>query len=165
MKIQFKKLVDHAWKPKFGKPGDAGADLVATSRDTSRFDEQQIVYGTGLAVEIPEGMVGLIFPRSSIRNYDLTMANSVGVIDSGYRGEIMVTFNIKLDSKIAHTILASDKFDELFDKYNLQPVNFYNVGDRIAQLVIMPVPLVQYTEVDELSETSRGEGGHGSTGK
>ena len=140
MKIQFKKLSKEAQKPKFGKPGDAGADLVATSIDLSR--DGQIVYGTGLAVEIPEGMVGLVFPRSSVRNYDLVMSNSVGVIDSGYRGEIMVTFNLK------------------------NPwADIYKVGDRIAQLVIMPVPLAQYVEVEELSETSRGTEGHGSTGR
>jgi dUTP pyrophosphatase len=142
MKIHFKKLVQTAQKPKFGKPGDAGADLVATSVDFSR--KNQVVYGTGLAVEIPEGMVGLVFPRSSVRNYDLSMANSVGVIDSGYRGEIMVTFNI----------------------LNLHTVeNSYQVGDRIAQLIIMPVPLAKYVEVEELSETQRGTEGHGSTGK
>ena len=141
MKIHFKKLVQTAQKPKFGKPGDAGADLVATSVDFSR--KNQVVYGTGLAVEIPEGMVGLVFPRSSVRNYDLSMANSVGVIDSGYRGEIMVTFNI----------------------LNLHTVeNSYQVGDRIAQLIIMPVPLAKYVEVEELSETQRGQQGHGSTG-
>jgi len=141
MKIQFKKLVPEAQKPKFGKPGDAGADLVATSLDFSR--KNQLVYGTGLAVEIPEGMVGLVFPRSSIRNYVLSMSNSVGVIDSGYRGEIMVTFNLKeawTDSMI------------------------YYPGDHIAQLVIIPVPLAQYIEVNELSETERGTAGHGSTG-
>ncbi len=142
MKIQFKKLVPTAQKPKFGKPGDAGADLVATSVDTSRGD--QVVYGTGLAVEIPEGMVGLVFPRSSVRNYNLSMANSVGVIDSGYRGEIMVTFNFN----------------------SRTPDNtIYQVSDRIAQLVIIPVPLAQYVEVEELSETQRGTEGHGSTGK
>jgi dUTP pyrophosphatase len=143
MKVNFKKLNDKAVKPKFGKPGDAGADLVATSVEWISL--YQVVYGTGLAVEIPEGMVGLIFPRSSIRNYDLRMSNSVGVIDSGYRGEIMVTFN-------------ADQLDPVFARK-------YEVGDRIAQLVIVPVPLIQYVEVDELSETQRGEGGHGSTGK
>ena len=142
MKIQFKKLVPEAQKPKFGKPGDAGADLVATSVDFSRDNNSQIVYGTGLAVEIPEGMVGLVFPRSSIRNYDLVLSNGVGVIDSGYRGEIMATFNLK------------NPWSDI-----------YKVGDRIAQLVIVPVPLVQYTEVEELSETQRGEQGHGSTGR
>ena len=142
MKIQFKKLSKEAQKPKFGKPGDAGADLVATSIDFSR--ENQVVYGTGIAVEIPEGMVGLVFPRSSVRNYNLAMSNSVGVIDSGYRGEIMVTFNVT--------------------EHDLDFTTKYNVGDRIAQLVILPVPLAQYVEVDELSETERNTSGHGSTG-
>jgi dUTP pyrophosphatase len=140
MKIQFKKLNPQAQKPKFGKPGDAGADLVATS---VKLEYNQVIYGTGIAVEIPEGMVGLVFPRSSVRNYDLSMANSVGVIDSGYRGEIMVTFNLKKPADIQE---------------------IYVEGDRIAQLVIMPVPLIQYKEVDELSETQRGTDGHGSTG-
>jgi len=140
MKIQFKKLVPQAQKPKFGKPGDAGADLVAT---VAWATESQIVYGTGLAVEIPEGMVGLVFPRSSVRNYALSMANSVGVIDSGYRGEIMVTFNIKT---------------------NHNTRELYKIGDRIAQLVIIPVPLAKYVEVEELSETERNTSGHGSTG-
>jgi dUTP pyrophosphatase len=134
-------LDSKAQKPKFGKPGDAGADLVATSVDLSR--DGQVVYGTGIAVEIPEGMVGLVFPRSSVRNYNLSMANSVGVIDSGYRGEIMVTFNFN----------------------SRTPDNtIYQVSDRIAQLLIIPVPLIQYKEVDELSETQRGTDGHGSTG-
>ena len=142
MKIQFKKLVPTAQKPKFGKPGDAGADLVATSMEWR--GDLQILYGTGLAVEIPEGMVGLVFPRSSVRDKNLSMSNCVGVIDSGYRGEIMVTFNVT----------AND----------LDFVSKYAVGDRIAQLVIMPVPLAQYVEVNELSETERNTLGHGSTG-
>ena len=163
MKIQFKKLVPEAQKPKFGKPGDAGADLVATSVDFSR--EDQIVYGTGLAVEIPEGMVGLVFPRSSVRNYDLIMSNSVGVIDSGYRGEIMVTFNIKMDLLLIDELDSAESLQELSDTmFDIPYDNVYQVGDRIAQLVIVPVPLIQYTEVEELSETSRGTGGHGSTG-
>ena len=144
MKVNFKKLVAEAQKPKFGKPGDAGADLVATSIKWR--GDAQIVYGTGIAVEIPEGMVGLVFPRSSVRDKNLSMANSVGVIDSGYRGEIMVTFNVTEGNGLDFTAK-------------------YAVGDRIAQLVIMPVPLIQYKEVDELSETQRGTEGHGSTGK
>jgi dUTP pyrophosphatase len=133
--------VQTAQKPKFGKPGDAGADLTATSMNLSMGDH--IVYGTGLAVEIPEGMVGLVFPRSSIRNTTLSMANSVGVIDSGYRGEIMITFKM----------------------VNKNEVVGYTIGDRIAQLVIVPVPLAQYVEVEELSETERNTSGHGSTGR
>ena len=117
---------------------------MSSSKDlNSSTREGQIVYGTGLAVEIPEGMVGLVFPRSSIRDKDLVLSNSVGVIDSGYRGEIMATFNLKNP---------------------WSPDDVYKVGDRIAQLVIMPVPLAHYVEVDELSETERGKEGHGSTG-
>lgn len=141
MKIQFKKLHPQAVKPTFSKPGDAGADLTATSIDLSRYG--QVVYGTGIAVEIPEGMVGLVFPRSSVRNKDLIMSNSVGVIDSGYRGEIMATFNLTNQN---------------------ESCDIYNIGDRIGQLVIIPVPLTQFTEVQELSETARGDSGHGSTG-
>lgn len=140
MKVKFKKLHKDAISPKFAYKTDAGADLTATSIDLSR--DGQIVYGTGLVVEIPEGMVGLLFPRSSVRNQDLIMSNCVGVIDAGYLGEIMVTFNIK-----------NPWSDD----------TIYKVGDRIAQLVIIPVPLIQYTEVNELSETERGTGGHGST--
>lgn len=143
MKVKLKKLHLSAVAPKFGKPGDAGADLVATSVDYSR--ENQVVYGTGIAVEIPEGMVGLVFPRSSVRNYNLAMSNSVGVIDSGYRGEVMVTFNVT--------------------EHDLDFVNKYHVGDRVAQLIIIPVPFIEYLVVEELSETERGAGGHGSTGK
>ncbi len=142
MTVKFKKLVPEAKPPKFGKPGDAGADLVATKivHDTI---QNKLICHTGLAVEIPEGMVGLVFPRSSIRDKDLVLSNSVGVIDSGYRGEIMATFNLKNP---------------------WSPDNVYKVGDRIAQLVIVPVPLIRYEEVDELSDSERGTGGHGSTG-
>jgi len=141
MKVKFKKLHKDAVSPKFAHKTDAGADLTATSVDFSR--DRQVVYGTGLAVEIPEGMVGLLFPRSSVRNTDLVMSNCVGVIDSGYLGEIMATFNF--NSRTPDNLI-------------------YQVGDRIAQLVIMPVPLVQYTEVEELSETERNTSAHGSTG-
>jgi len=160
MIVNFKKLDEKAQKPKFGKPGDAGADLTATSIDFSR--DGQVVYGTGLCVEIPEGMVGLIFPRSSVRNKDLRLTNSVGVIDSGYRGEIMATF--ELSDEVMRT---SDVYPDHVAKTNPDAGEFwniYNVGDRIAQLVIVPVPVIQYREVAELSETERGEGGHGSTG-
>jgi dUTP pyrophosphatase len=167
MKVLFKKLVLEAQKPKFGKPGDAGADLIAISLDLSR--EGQIVYGTGIAVEIPEGMVGLVFPRSSVRNYDLSMSNSVGVIDSGYRGEIMVTFNVNVQNityQNIHDLIDSQELDNENRWKNSfeQDLKYYEVGDRIAQLVIIPVPLAKYVEVEELSETQRGTDGHGSTG-
>ncbi len=140
MKVKIKKLHPNAVKPKYAKENDAGMDLVATQiiNETNT----QISYGTGLAMEIPDGMVGLIFPRSSIRNTGLELSNSVGVIDAGYRGEIQATFN------------KNGVNDE-----------FYKVGDRIMQIVIVPHPVVQFVEVDELTESSRGKGGFGSTGK
>lgn len=139
IEIKFKKLCAEAVMPTKAHQSDAGADLVATSKKWD--DEKQCwIYGTGIATEIPEGYVGLVFPRSSIRKYGLTLANSIGVIDSGYRGEIMCSF------KPSGTCPT------------------YNVGDKIAQLIIMPYPEVNYVEVNELSETDRGVNGHGSTG-
>ena len=137
----FRSLNENATAPQFAKPGDAGADLIATSKEW-RKDGKQIVYGTGVAVEIPEGFVGLVFPRSSVRNYDLSMSNSVGVIDSGYRGEIMVTFNL-LDED--HSVM-------------------YDVSEKVGQLVIVPIPNVSYVKVKQLSDSERGIGGFGSTG-
>ena len=139
IEIKFKKLCAEAVEPTKAHPSDAGADLTATSKKWD--DEKQCwIYGTGIATEIPDGYVGLIFPRSSIRKYGLALANSIGVIDSGYRGEIMCSF------KPAGNCPT------------------YNVGDKIAQLIVIPYPEVSYAEISELSETDRGEGGHGSTG-
>ncbi len=137
MKVKIKKLNPNAVVPTYAKGGDAGLDLVATSMN---FDGTQITYGTGLAIEIPEGFVGLVFPRSSIRKTDLILSNSVGVIDSGYRGEIQATFK-------------------------RTGLNKYEIGDRGAQIIIMPHPTIEFLEVDELTNTERGEGGFGSTGK
>ena len=141
MKVKIKKLHPNAVKPKYAKESDAGMDLVATSIISNT--SFQITYGLGIALEIPDGMVGLVFPRSSIRNTELMLSNSVGVIDAGYRGELQATFN-KLNGLDSIT---------------------YNVGDRVAQIVIVPHPIIQIVEVDELSESSRGIGGLGSTGK
>ena len=91
IEIKFKKLCAEAVMPTKAHQSDAGADLVATSKHWD--DEKQCwIYGTGIATEIPEGYVGLVFPRSSIRKYALTQCNCVGVIDSHYRGEIMVSY-------------------------------------------------------------------------
>ena len=141
MKVKIKKVHPDAVKPKYANESDAGMDLVATSIiENTSF---QITYGLGIAMEIPDGMVGLVFPRSSIRNTELILSNSVGVIDAGYRGELQATFN----------------------KLNGLDSIAYNVGDRIAQIIIVPHPIVQIVEVDELSESKRGSGGFGSTGK
>jgi len=140
MFVKIKKLHNNAVVPQYAKAGDAGMDLVATEViDGYGFS---VTYGTGLAMEIPEGFVGLVFPRSSIRKYDLSLTNCVGVIDSGYRGEIQATF--RKEAGI--------------------PSKRYEVGDKIAQIIIIPYPAIQFIETDELSDTERGEGGFGSTG-
>lgn len=143
MEVKIKKLHKDSVIPLYAKSGDAGMDLVAT---TVFYDEQDnIVYGTGLAFEIPEGYVGLVFPRSSNSKTNLTLTNSVGVIDSGYRGE--VSFKYK-EHKAGGKLLPT-----------------YEIGDRVGQIIILPYPQIEFKEVSELSETERGEGGFGSTGK
>lgn len=144
MEIKFKKLSEKAVVPTKAHTSDAGFDLTAT-RATSEINECGqfvLVYHTDLAIEIPEGYVGLIFPRSSISKKSLYLCNAVGVIDSGYRGEITTKYkNTTGDSVPA----------------------VYNLGERIAQLIVMPYPEVTFVESEELSETERGEGGYGST--
>ncbi len=89
MKVKIKRLNSNAKIPTYANPGDAGMDIYATSM---KFTEDYIEYGTGLSFEVPEGYVMLIFPRSSISNKDLVLSNSVGVLDSGYRGELRFRF-------------------------------------------------------------------------
>lgn len=142
LEIKFKKLVESAKIPTKAHPSDAGADLTAVSREWNE-EYRCWVYGTGIATEISEGYVGLLFPRSSIRKYTLAQCNCIGVIDSHFRGEIMLSYKPTND--------------------DIQKI--YEIGDKIAQLIILPYPEVSYTEVEELSETDRGINGHGSTGK
>lgn len=146
IEVRVKKLTPEAVIPKYAKPGDAGMDLVAISHEYEQVSNRDLqVYGTGLAIEIPDGYVGLIFPRSSISKTDLSLTNCVGVIDSGYRGEIK--FKFALDANARPTTGSS-----------------YKVGDRIGQLIIMPYPRIILTEAEELSSTDRGTGGFGSSG-
>lgn len=140
LKLKIKKLHPDAVIPSYAKPGDAGLDLVAVSEGWNNTDTM-VTYDTGLAIEIPEGHVGLLFPRSSVSKTTLSLANCVGVIDSGYRGPVMLKFRY------------------------LNEGDVYEVGDRVGQLVIVPCPQVDIEEVSELSSTERGEGGFGSTGK
>lgn len=140
MKVKIKKLHPSAVIPAYSKPGDAGLDLVAVRMMSNTTFMRE--YGTGIAVEIPKGYVGLIFPRSSIRNMDLSLVNCVGVIDSGYRGEITFTFR-KENPELFH----------------------YKVGDRIGQLIILPYPEIEFELAEELEESERGDQGYGSTGR
>lgn len=193
LEVKFKKLVPEAVTPSKAHPTDAGFDLTATSRV---FDEDgNATYGFGLAVEIPAGYMGLIFPRSSIAVRDLALSNSIGVIDSSYRGEIKAKFKptllfIDRDIAPAHVDIDEDGVAHFKDSdqtdIRTQQVSFhgrdgnypdvqegcspfpprvYRVGERIAQLVIMPYPEVKFVESWELSDSDRGTGGYGSTGK
>ena len=160
MKVKFKKLNENAVMPKKAHPTDAGFDLVATSRE---FDEYgNIVYGTGLAVEIPEGYVGLAFPRSSVSKYDIVMANSTGIIDAHFRGEMKFKFKMAIE---AGKLVTEGAGEHIFAQTTYPKNRVYNVGDRIAQLIIMPIPEIEFEEADELTATDRGDGGYGSTGK
>jgi len=138
MKVNIKRLHKNATIPFYAKESDAGMDLVIT--DIKEETEWDISYGFGISMEIPDGFMGLVFPRSSIRKTDLILSNSVGVIDAGYRGEIQATFK-----KTGGAV--------------------YKIGDRGAQLIIIPHPIIEWNEVNELNNTERGEGGFGSTGK
>jgi dUTP pyrophosphatase len=140
MNVGIKKLLPNASIPQYSKLGDAGMDLVITSIISE--DISQITYGYGISLEIPDDYVGLVFPRSSVKNFTIILSNCVGVIDSGYRGEIMTTFK----------------------KTNPENDILYKVGDRGAQIIILPYPKINFVEKEELSETQRGEGGFGSTG-
>jgi dUTP pyrophosphatase len=139
--IKVKKISPNAVIPSYSKVGDAGMDLTITSIiENTSFS---VTYGFGISMEIPKNFVGFVFPRSSVRNQELILSNCVGVIDSGYRGEIQATFK------------KTNGLDSIK----------YNVGDRGAQIIIMPYPKIYMTEVPELSDTERGSGGFGSTGK
>ena len=145
LQVNIKKLSDNAVIPTYAKHGDAGMDLTATSK---WYDEHgNACYGTGLAFEIPNGFAGFLFPRSSNTKKDLILGNSVGVIDSGYRGEVVFKFR---------ELLPSERDIEFGARE-------YEVGDRIGQIVIIPVPQIEFNVVDELSATDRGVGGFGST--
>lgn len=138
MQIKFKRTHPDAKTPYHGTKSAAGYDLYAVS--VEELPHNVIKYHTGIAVEIPEGYVGLIFPRSSIIKQGLSMSNAVGVIDSDFRNEMSAVFYKNSDSEV------------------------YKPGDRVCQLVIMPIPAIEFIEVDELSETERGANGFGSTG-
>lgn len=176
MNVGVKKLHKDAVIPSYAHETDCGMDLTAVSKTTDEYGN--VVYGFGLAFEIPEGYAGFIFPRSSNYRSGLLLTNCVGIVDSGYRGEVMAKFASRY--VIARPQRLVDKIKMLFEtkksfkKTTCYDVNItacwdnkmnYNVGDRVAQMVILPYPKVTFVEKEELSETDRGEGGYGSTGK
>lgn len=138
--IRYKKLHPQAKAPTAGRFGDAGADLTAVS---VTHENGLIVYDTGIAVEIPDGYVGLAVPRSSIADKTLSLTNSCGIIDSNYRGTI----------KFKYRLTELQRFAKM-----------YEVGDRIGQLVVVPFRTPEYVEASDLSDTNRGSAGWGSSG-
>jgi|SRR5690606_227949 len=144
MQVKIKKLHPDAQLPRYATPGAAAFDIVAVGDPAPHpTDARAMHYSTGLAFEIPPGHVMLVFSRSGQGFKEAVRAsNAVGVIDSDYRGELRVS-------------LRSDADNAVLPK----------AGERIAQAAIVPVPSVELVEVDELSETERGAGGFGSTGK
>lgn len=141
MNVKIKRLNEKATIPTYQTKGAVAVDLVATSEDID-LEHGYICYGTGIALEIPEGYEGQIRPRSSVRDKDLMLINSPGTIDFDYRGEIKVTF------KPTRPVKARK----------------YEVGERIAQLIIAPITRVTFVEVNDLTNTGRGTGSFGSTG-
>ena len=144
MKVKVKKTDPRAILPTYGSPQAAGADLYALLSEDSLTIEAGacVMIGTGLSLEIPEGYVGLVYARSGLATKKgLAPANKVGVIDSDYRGELKVALYNQSDK--AQSVVA---------------------GERIAQLVIAPYLSATFEEASELSDTSRGSGGFGSTG-
>lgn len=143
MKLPVSKLNDEATLPSRAHEGDAGLDLYACEAAHIGPGERWSV-GTGVAVEIPEGHAGYVLPRSGLaREHGISLVNSPGLIDSGYRGEVRVL------------LLNTDPAEG----FRIEP------GDRIAQLVVAPIALAEPVEAGALSESARGDGGFGSSGR
>lgn len=170
LKVRFEKLSSDAVTPSYSREGDAGLDLIAVRKS---YTHNYIEYGTDIAVEIPAGYVGLLFPRSSITNTapGVSMKNSVGVIDSGYRGEIKIrlespSVDFVWDDQAKQCISLSEFEVDGFIVRDLNDiVPTPNPGEKIAQLLIVPYQAIELVEADELTNTTRGNGGFGSTGK
>lgn len=192
LKVKIKKLIPEAVIPAYAKDGDMGMDVTATSVEYDR-KLDCFVYHTGLAFELPRGYGMLIFPRSSNRKTNSYMANHVGILDSGYRGELLLCFKYKDSVRSIFSSLRSDKFiEKIANKVDIKDakalatalikalndiigddealikfmMNYapYRVGDRIGQIIIVPYPTIEFEETDTLSESERGTGGHGHTG-
>jgi dUTP pyrophosphatase len=144
MEIQVKVLHPDAVVPAYAHEGDAGCDLFAVEPCVIAAGGGRAMVSTGFSVAIPEGFGGFVLPRSGLAaKHGVTCVNSPGLIDAGYRGEIRVAL------------------------VNLDPSEDYEVkrGDRVAQLVIMPVASVKFNVADELPSATRGHGGFGSSGR
>lgn len=171
MRVRVKRLSDLAVMPRKAHPSDAGFDLTATWMESDKYGN--MVYHTDLAFEIPEGYAGFIYPRSSVSKKDMILTNCVGVIDSHYRGE--VTFKFKPMDEFESCEVETSKDGNLIARAyggfvvgagddSIQYCHIYKAGERIGQMIIMPIPEIEFEESDSLTDTDRGEGGYGSTG-
>ncbi len=144
MEIQVQRLHPDAALPNFANHGDAGCDLVAVEACTLRAAGGRALIATGFSIAIPEGYGGFVLPRSGLAAmHGVTCANAPGLIDAGYRGEVKIAL-VNLDPKIDYQVAK---------------------GDRIAQLVVLAVPMVTFNVVEALPSSSRGTGGFGSSGR
>lgn len=141
MKIRFTKINPKAHAPERAHPTDAGWDLKAVSYEY--VEGGKVKYRFGIGVELPAGHVGLIFPRSSVYKTSLRLTNCVGVVDSGYRGEISA----------------------IFDAVGGSTPDDYVARDKVCQMIVLPYPEVEWEEASELSVADRGENGYGSSGR
>jgi len=155
MQVKIKKIHPDAVIPSYSKPGDAGMDITAISLNNT---DEYVEYGTGLSFEVPEGHVMLIFPRSSNSKKDLLLCNSVGVLDSGYRGELLFRYK-----RVLRPVTFENENGHMETWLNCDQQ--YAIGDKIGQIMILPYPAIEFEEVEDLSETERGTGGFGSTDK
>jgi dUTP pyrophosphatase len=160
--LKVKKLNPEAVIPARAKEGDAGYDIVAIDDGTFNKDRTYIEYRTGIAIELPKEHHAELFPRSSISKTDLVLANSVGLCDNGYRGELL--FRFKVIPRLKNQKIVAIGEDLVIGTLN-EDLILYKKGDKIGQIVIRNTITMAVQEVEELSETERGEGGFGSTGK
>jgi dUTP pyrophosphatase len=174
MELEIKLLNGKAKAPVRQHAFDAGLDVYATdiafgplvkNKNTGKYSCEYIEYKTGISVNIPSGYVGLLFPRSSVSKTRLGLANSVGVVDSGYTGEISLRFRDR-------ELLDMEVDENEFAKYSISSFDraVYKEGDAIGQLVIVPIELPtvsvvsEFSNTEELKTNGRLNGGYGSTG-
>lgn len=184
IEVKFKKLAENATLPTYAHDGDIGMDIIATSV-TYNEEHDYFEYGTGLAAESDRGNAMLLLPRSSVSDTSGYLCNTPGLVDPfTYRGEIKFRYKNResLESIIFsyavrnwHRLNWFERLRTTFDEVmietdeviraNIMYFAPYNIGDKIGQMVMVKTPVVKVTEVDELSETTRGTGGFGSSGK
>jgi len=177
LSVEFTRKHKNAKTPSKAYEGDAGLDMWATTVDFT--NPMYIEYGTGIHMAIPKGYVGLLFARSSVRKFALAMANCVGILDAGYRGEIKFSYRTyensfgntdmikKLEKLgVVDSVTALQDSKDKSKQFYIKPENkkVYMVGDKIGQLVILKLPTIKLKEKKELTPSERGTGGHGSSG-